>query len=264
MSGRARRRARRPARPRGRPAAPTARCASTRRWASAGVGHLLDVVGGHEVASLEQGVGPGQLHQGQRAARAGPDLQLGLLAGGGDDGHGVAADRLADVHPLQRRAAWRARRPPSPTGASATSSVPRSQAAVDELPLVVVGRVADRRAQQEAVELGLGQRVGALVLDRVLGGDHEERPGERVGHAVGGDLALLHGLEQRGLGLGRRPVDLVGQDQVGEDRAGPEGEPAVCRWSSTTAPVMSAGSRSGVNWMRWKASPVTVGQRAGR
>ena len=28
--------------------------------------------------------------------------------------------------------------------------------------------------------------------------------------------------------------------------------------SSTTAPVMSAGSRSGVNWMRWKASPVTV------
>jgi hypothetical protein len=34
-----------------------------------------------------------------------------------------------------------------------------------------------------------------------------------------GDRALLHRLEQRGLGLGRGAVDLVGQDEVGEDRA---------------------------------------------
>ena len=45
-------------------------------------------------------------------------------------------------------------------------------------------RVADVEAEQEAVELRLGQRIGALVLDRVLGPDHEERVGQRVGDAV--------------------------------------------------------------------------------
>ena len=34
--------------------------------------------------------------------------------------------------------------------------------------------------EQEAVELRLGQRVGALVLDRVLGGGDQERVGQRV------------------------------------------------------------------------------------
>jgi hypothetical protein len=36
------------------------------------------------------------------------------------------------------------------------------------------------------------------------------------------DVALLHALQQAGLGLGRGPVDLVDQDDVGEDRPGPE------------------------------------------
>ena len=37
-----------------------------------------------------------------------------------------------------------------------------------------------------------------------------------------GDPPLLHGLEERGLRLGRRAVDLVGEDQVVEDGAGQE------------------------------------------
>ena len=32
--------------------------------------------------------------------------------------------------------------------------------------------------QQETVELGFGQRIGALLLDRVLRGQHEERIGQ--------------------------------------------------------------------------------------
>jgi hypothetical protein len=36
------------------------------------------------------------------------------------------------------------------------------------------GRVAQAEADEEAVELGLGEREGALVIDRVLGGDDEE------------------------------------------------------------------------------------------
>ena len=35
--------------------------------------------------------------------------------------------------------------------------------------------------EEEAVELRLGQREGALVLDRVLGGDHHEGVGQRAG-----------------------------------------------------------------------------------
>jgi hypothetical protein len=40
---------------------------------------------------------------------------------------------------------------------------------------LVGGRVIDLDQEHEAVELGLGQRVGAFLFDRVLGGEHEKR-----------------------------------------------------------------------------------------
>ena len=43
-----------------------------------------------------------------------------------------------------------------------------------------------------------------------------------MGRPVDGDLLLLHRFEQGGLGLRRGAVDLVGQDDLGDDRAGPE------------------------------------------
>ena len=73
--------------------------------------------------------------------------------------------------------------------------------------------------EHETVDLGLGQRVGTLLLDGVLGGHHEEGLGELEGLVTDGHLALLHGLEEGGLHLGRRTVDLVGQYEVGEHRA---------------------------------------------
>ena len=117
-------------------------------------------------------------------------------------------------------------------------------------------RVADRQLEQEPVELRLGQRVGALVLDRVLRGDDDERVGQRVRLALDGDLALLHRLEQRGLRLRRRAVDLVGQQHVGEHRARAgtgtrrhrPPPPSRMSW-----PVTSEGMRSGVNWTRFKS-----------
>ena len=70
------------------------------------------------------------------------------------------------------------------------------------------------------------------------------------------DLPLLHGFEQRGLRLGRRAVDFVGQHDVGEDRPADEAELALPlgRSSRTVVPVMSDGIRSGVNWMRLKVT----------
>jgi hypothetical protein len=80
--------------------------------------------------------------------------------------------------------------------------------------------VADEDLQEEAVPLRLGQRVDALALDRVLGGQHQEGRRDGVGHAGDRDVALGHHLEQGGLDLGRGAVDLVGQHHVGEH--GPE------------------------------------------
>src|ERR1700674_3830346 len=74
--------------------------------------------------------------------------------------------------------------------------------------------------EKEEVELGLGQRIGALELNRVLSGEHKERDGEAARLVTDGDRAFLHGFEQRALSLRCRAVHLVGEDEAGEDGAG--------------------------------------------
>ena len=64
-----------------------------------------------------------------------------------------------------------------------------------------------------------GSGVDALLLDRVLRGHHQERVGQRERLAADRDLALGHDLEQRRLHLGRRAVDLVGEQEVDHHRA---------------------------------------------
>ena len=73
--------------------------------------------------------------------------------------------------------------------------------------------------RHETVKLRLGERIGSLLFDRVLGGEDEEGVGETVPLAPHGNLTLLHRLQECGLRLGRSPVDLVGQHDIGEDRA---------------------------------------------
>ena len=84
--------------------------------------------------------------------------------------------------------------------------------------------IVDQHLHHEAVDLRLGQRVGAFGLDGVLRGHHQEGRGHLVGLAGNRHLALLHHLEQRALHLGRGAVDLVGQQQVGKHRAERGGE----------------------------------------
>ena len=87
-----------------------------------------------------------------------------------------------------------------------------------------------RRREQETVDLRLRQRERPLELDGVLRGEHEERRRQRVRDAVDGDPALLHGLQEGGLRARRGAVDLVGEDDVGEQRARTELE-LPARWS---------------------------------
>ena len=92
--------------------------------------------------------------------------------------------------------------------------------------LVVFAQVSDDDVEHEAIELRFGQRIGAFELDRILRRQHEERPIERIGPPGGGDVVLLHRLEQRRLRLRRRAVDLVGQDDLREQRPLHEAQPA--------------------------------------
>ena len=71
----------------------------------------------------------------------------------------------------------------------------------------------------EPVALRLGQLVDAFGFDRVLRGDDEERRRHVIRVAADGHVLLGHDFEQRRLHLGRGTVDLVGQQEVDEDRA---------------------------------------------
>ena len=98
-----------------------------------------------------------------------------------------------------------------------------------DLLLVAGGRVVDDDVKHEPVELGFRQWIRALLLDGVLRGEHEQRPLQRVAHATNRDLVFLHRLEEGRLRLGRRPVDLVRENDVCED------------WSRNEANVARAG-----------------------
>ena len=126
----------------------------------------------------------------------------------------------------------------------------------DDLPLVLALRVIHLHEENEAVLLRLGQRISPFLLDGVLRGEHEERLLELQRVAADGDGVLLHRLEQRRLRLRRGAVDFVRQDHLRKDRPLLEDELAPCPVAGSSwmisVPVMSAGIRSGVNWMRRK------------
>src|SRR5216684_4033285 len=48
------------------------------------------------------------------------------------------------------------------------------QNCIDDLALIALAGVSDDHLQHEAIDLGFGQRVGSLLLDGVLRGQHEK------------------------------------------------------------------------------------------
>ena len=84
--------------------------------------------------------------------------------------------------------------------------------------------IAHADAHQEAVELRFGQRIGAVMLDGILRRENHEGLRQRMRVIIDGDLRFVHRLEQRGLRFRRGAVDFIGDDDVGEDRAGFEFE----------------------------------------
>jgi hypothetical protein len=97
-----------------------------------------------------------------------------------DVAHHVPADLDRPDRVRRRAQVGRAGDRPQP-GRGEVPGVEAGGVPGQHLQLGVPARQGHRQLQQEAVELGLGQRVGALVLDRVLGRRDHERVGQKTG-----------------------------------------------------------------------------------
>ena len=93
--------------------------------------------------------------------------------------------------------------------------------------LFVLGQIRHDDVEHEAIELSLRQRIGSFELDGILRGQDEERTLQRIGPSGRRHVILLHRFEQGRLRLRRRAVDLVGQDDLREDRPLHEAERPV-------------------------------------
>ena len=92
-------------------------------------------------------------------------------------------------------------------------------------PSLFVGRrIGHDGLHHETIHLGFGQVERALLLDRILGGDHHERLGQGDTLPADGRGTLGHGLKHGGLGFGIRTVDLVQQYEIGVNRTDLRGE----------------------------------------
>jgi len=185
----------------------------------------LDVVGDHVVPAVEGGPGPAGPQQLQGRPGRGPEPQFRRDPGGRHQRDDVLLHRRGD-----QDTAHRGDQVPDVEGrGDRFQLVQRRCRAVrgEHLQLGGRGRVPDGDAGGEPVALSLGQGICALHLDRVLRGEHHERGFQPVGRAVHRDVPLLHAFQQGGLGFRRGPVDLVPDDEVGEDGAGLEFEVAA-------------------------------------
>ena len=185
-----------------------------------------DVVGDDVGAPLLEGDRLGHLHECDASTGGGPHAHLPVQAGHGprssaaggvDEGDDVLLDDGIDVDPFGGPL-----EPLDVVGGDGTPGHGLVEAAVrdavQDIGLLRGPRVGEHLLHEEAVHLGLGQDVGALLLDGVLGGQDHEGMRQRVDDSADGGLALLHGLEHGRLGLGAGAVDLVEQDDVGVDR----------------------------------------------
>ena len=142
-------------------------------------GQGLDVVGDDEVAAVQGRVRLARPEQVQRRPGRRAEPQLRRVPGGVDQVDHVLPDLLRDVHRVHRRD-----QRPDVAGVGHRLEVVQRRGRPVRVQHRQLGGgvgVADGDPRGEAVALGLGQRVGALHLDRVLGRDDHERRLQRIG-----------------------------------------------------------------------------------
>ena len=185
-------------------------------------GQGFHIVGDYIVPALDGGQCLAAAHQSQHRPGRGsqPDLHRvsRRLTNGSDVGQDVVADGapLAQLHGLQDFL-------PGGNAGDGLQGGGHHKPLQQGHCLLALG-VAQGKAHEETVQLGLRQGEGSLALHRVFRGDDQKGCLQGIGHATFGDLPLLHALQQRGLGPGSGAVDLIGQENVGKSGAGEEGK----------------------------------------
>ena len=122
--------------------------------------------------------------------------------------------------------------------------------------------IAHAQLHEEAIQLGVGQILCTGRADGVLSGQHHKGGRQIVGHAVYGDMALLHGLQQRRLGLAGGAVDLVGQQQIGHHRTGLIHHPPLLRQGKADD-IRGHGVRCELHTLGFQPQRLGKGQRHG-
>src|SRR5207253_10281679 len=77
---------------------------------------------------------------------------------------------------------------------------------------------------EESIEFRLRQGLAAFILDGSLRSNKREAAGQLARLSIDAYLMLLHGFQTRGLSLGWRPIDLIGQHDIGEQGTGTKAE----------------------------------------
>src|SRR5579864_1091191 len=182
-----------------------------------------DVFVGNVVAALHQSAGLSAEHQELRSADAATvvhvlvdEVRRGFVtaARGTDQVDGVTRHRFADRHHAHQLLELEDL---GGVGHGVGLRHVRGGGQIDHLHFFLGRQVVEHRVEEKPVELRFGQRICAFELDGILRGQHEERRGQFVIVAAHRAGQLLHGLQERRLRFGRRAVDLVGQQDVGED-----------------------------------------------
>src|SRR5258706_8976852 len=183
-----------------------------------GDGELFEVVGEAIVTATEVGAGLRGALEHECAARADTQSELLALARAVDDLESVVVEARVDFDVCngflhgQHIADIRDR----------IERIERiiANALAQNFLFRFVRGIAHFDAHQKSVELRFGQGIGAVMLDRILRGDHEKGLRQRERFAVDGDLRFVHGFEKGGLRARGGAVDFVGEDHGGENRAG--------------------------------------------
>src|SRR6202049_3760947 len=176
--------------------------------------HVLDVVGNDVVPALDGRHGFAGEEQRDRSPRARTKREVRAGPGRRPDRGDVPEHLVGDAHPGDLGADRRECRGVDDRCDPRSVEVMRIEPAIDAAQQDDLGRRFGHvhlELEEEAIELRLGERVRALVLDGVLGGHDKKTVTERAARSGGRDLTLLHRLEEGRLRFRRRSVDLVGK-----------------------------------------------------
>ena len=159
-----------------------------------GNGQMLEIVGQAEVTAFKKRPRLCGALQHQSAPGAYPQCKLVGFAGSVDDFKSVivkaGVNAHAGHHLLHRE-----------NIGDISHRLHRSNGIVagtdaQNLAFGFVGGITHFYAHQKTIKLGFGKRVGAVMLDGVLRGDHKKGLWQRHRAAVDGHLRFVHGFQQ--------------------------------------------------------------------